>query len=90
MTGDVITRMERRVDNLVSSVRDEMKETRETMLKAIMDARPADPAKHPRPRYRPEASASGFFLMPKMPPELVLGSTGQLSSSGFLVRGKCC
>ncbi|MCP1544360.1 MULTISPECIES: hypothetical protein [Methylorubrum] len=36
MTGDVITRMERRVDNLVSSVRDEMKETRETMLKAIM------------------------------------------------------
>lgn len=36
VTGDVITRMERHVDNLVSLVRDEMKETRETMLKAIM------------------------------------------------------
>ncbi|MCY1643262.1 hypothetical protein [Methylorubrum sp. SL192] len=35
VTGDVITRLERRIDDLVSSVRDEMKETRQTMLKAI-------------------------------------------------------
>ena len=35
VTGDVIQRLERRIDDLVSSVRDEMKETRQTMLKAI-------------------------------------------------------
>jgi hypothetical protein len=35
VTGDVITRLERRIDDLVSSVRDEMKETRDMMLKAI-------------------------------------------------------
>lgn len=32
--GDVITRLERRNDDFVSSVRDEMKETRQMMLKA--------------------------------------------------------
>ena len=35
VTGDVITRLERRIDDMVSSVRDEMKETRDIMLKAI-------------------------------------------------------
>jgi hypothetical protein len=35
VTGDVITRLERRIDDMVSSVRDEMKETHEIMLKAI-------------------------------------------------------
>ncbi|MGN7124094.1 hypothetical protein [Methylorubrum thiocyanatum] len=35
VTGDVITRLERRIDDLVSSVRDEMKETRDIMLKAL-------------------------------------------------------
>jgi anti-sigma-K factor RskA len=40
VTGDVITRLERRIDDMVTSVRDEMKETRETMLKAIMGRRP--------------------------------------------------
>ncbi|GJE70297.1 hypothetical protein [Methylorubrum podarium] len=34
VTGDVITRLERRIDDLVSSVRDEM-ETRREMLQAI-------------------------------------------------------
>ncbi|OAH23891.1 hypothetical protein AX289_28890 [Methylorubrum populi] len=34
VTNDVITRLERRNDDLVSSVRDEMKATRQTMLKA--------------------------------------------------------
>jgi biopolymer transport protein ExbB/TolQ len=37
VTGDVIQRLERRIDDLVTSVRAEMKETRETMLKAIMN-----------------------------------------------------
>lgn len=41
VTGDVITRLERRIDDMVSSVRDEMKETREAMLKAFM-RRPTD------------------------------------------------
>lgn len=36
VTGDVITRLERRIDDLVTSVRDEMKETRREMLQAIM------------------------------------------------------
>ena len=40
VTGDVITRLERRIDDLVSSVRDEMKETRQTMLKAITGRSP--------------------------------------------------
>lgn len=40
VTGDVIQRLERRIDDMVTSVRDEMKETRETMLKAIMGRRP--------------------------------------------------
>ncbi|MGA4555139.1 hypothetical protein [Methylorubrum aminovorans] len=35
VTADVITRLERRIDDFVSSVRDEMKETREIMLKAL-------------------------------------------------------
>lgn len=35
MTGDVITRLERRIDDLVSSVRDEMRETRDITLKAL-------------------------------------------------------
>ncbi|WP_331288715.1 MULTISPECIES: hypothetical protein [Methylobacteriaceae] len=33
--GDVITRLKRRIDDMVSSVCDEMKETRDIMLKAI-------------------------------------------------------
>ncbi len=42
VTGDVITtRLERRIDDLVTSVRGEMKETREAMLKAFM-RRPPD------------------------------------------------
>ena len=41
VTGDVITRLERRIDDMVSSVRGEMKETREAMLKAFMH-RPPD------------------------------------------------
>lgn len=41
VTGDVITRLERRIDDMVVSVRDEMKETREAMLKAFM-RRPPD------------------------------------------------
>ena len=35
VTGDVIQRLERRIDDLVTSVRDEMKETRREMLQAI-------------------------------------------------------
>ncbi|ARO56301.1 conserved protein of unknown function [Methylorubrum extorquens] len=35
VTGNVIARLERRIDDLVSSVRDEMKETRREMLQAI-------------------------------------------------------
>lgn len=35
VTGDVIHRLERRIDDMVTSVRDEMKETRDTMLRAI-------------------------------------------------------
>ncbi|KAA0122189.1 hypothetical protein CIW48_19520 [Methylobacterium sp. P1-11] len=41
VTGDVITRLERRIDDMVTSVRGEMKETREAMLKAFMH-RPPD------------------------------------------------
>lgn len=40
VTGDVITRLERRIDDMVSSVRDEMRETREAMLKAFLERRP--------------------------------------------------
>ncbi|WP_457108436.1 hypothetical protein [Methylobacterium sp. P5_C11] len=36
VTGDVITCLERRIDDMVISVRDEMKESREAMLKAFM------------------------------------------------------
>jgi len=39
VTGDVITRLERRIDDMAASVRDEMRETRETMLKAIVGDR---------------------------------------------------
>jgi hypothetical protein len=35
VTADVIHRLERRMDEMVSSVRDEMKETRDTMLSAF-------------------------------------------------------
>jgi hypothetical protein len=41
VNGDVITRPERRIDDIVTSVRDEMRETREEMLKAFM-RRPSD------------------------------------------------
>ncbi|ACB27615.1 hypothetical protein [Methylobacterium radiotolerans] len=41
VTGDVITRLERRIDDMVTSVRSEMAETREAMLKAFM-RRPPD------------------------------------------------
>lgn len=41
VTGDVITRLEQRIDEMVTSVRGEMKETREVMLKALMH-RPPD------------------------------------------------
>ncbi|WCS26397.1 hypothetical protein LOK46_06060 [Methylobacterium sp. NMS14P] len=41
VTGDVITRLERRIDDMVSSVRGEMKETCDEMLKAFM-RRPSD------------------------------------------------
>ncbi|CAO4179748.1 DUF2730 domain-containing protein [Methylorubrum populi] len=41
VTGDVITRLERRIDDLVSSVRDEMKETRDIMLKALTGRPPS-------------------------------------------------
>ncbi|GEP04017.1 hypothetical protein [Methylobacterium oxalidis] len=36
VTGDVISRLEHRIDDMVSSVRSEMKETRDAMLKAFM------------------------------------------------------
>lgn len=35
VTGDVITRLESRIDAMVASVRDEMRETREAMLRAF-------------------------------------------------------
>ncbi|MCP1548498.1 MULTISPECIES: hypothetical protein [Methylorubrum] len=35
VTGDVITRMERRIDDLVTSMREEMAATRREMLQAI-------------------------------------------------------
>lgn len=35
VTGDVIARLERRFDDMLHSVRDDMRETRETVLKAI-------------------------------------------------------
>lgn len=40
VTGDVIHRLERRIDDMVTSVREEMKETRETMLSAFTGHRP--------------------------------------------------
>ncbi len=40
VTGDVIHRLERRIDDLVTSVRDEMKETRDIMLRAISNRPP--------------------------------------------------
>ncbi|KQT88946.1 hypothetical protein [Methylobacterium sp. Leaf466] len=42
VTGDVITRLERRIDEMMLSVRDEMRETREQMLKALMNRRSGD------------------------------------------------
>ncbi|WP_298967778.1 hypothetical protein [uncultured Methylobacterium sp.] len=41
VTGDVITRLERRIDDMVSSVRDEMQETRKQMMDAFA-RRPRD------------------------------------------------
>lgn len=35
VTGDVISQLEHRIDDMVTSVRQEMKETRDMMLKAI-------------------------------------------------------
>ena len=40
VTGDVITRLERRIDDMVSSVREEMQETRREMLDAILGRPP--------------------------------------------------
>lgn len=40
VTADVIHRLERRIDDMVASVRDEMKETREAMLSAFTGHRP--------------------------------------------------
>ncbi|GLS44347.1 hypothetical protein [Methylobacterium brachythecii] len=40
VTGDVITRLERRIDDMVTSVRHEMTETREAMLQAFMGRPP--------------------------------------------------
>ena len=40
VTGDVISRLERRIDDMVTSVRDEMRETREAMLQAFLDRPP--------------------------------------------------
>ena len=37
VTADVITRLERRIDDMVSSVREEMKDTRETLLRAFVE-----------------------------------------------------
>jgi len=39
-THDVISRLERRIDDMVESVRDEMKETRDAMLRAFLEGRP--------------------------------------------------
>lgn len=39
VTGDVITRMERRIDDLVTSMREEMVATRREMLQAITGRR---------------------------------------------------
>jgi len=41
VTGDVITRLERCIDDMVSSVREEMQETRREMLDAILGRPPA-------------------------------------------------
>lgn len=40
VTGDVITRLERRIDDMVHSVREEMQETRREMLDAILGRPP--------------------------------------------------
>lgn len=40
VTGDVISRLEGRIDAMVSSVREEMRETREAMLDAILNRPP--------------------------------------------------
>lgn len=40
VTSNVIERLERRIDDMAASVRDEMRETRETMLQAIVGDRP--------------------------------------------------
>lgn len=40
VTGDVITRLERRIDDMVSSVREEMRDTRDAMIKAFMERPP--------------------------------------------------
>lgn len=39
VTGDVITRLEKRIDDMVSAVHDEMRDMREAVLKAIMERR---------------------------------------------------
>ena len=41
-TNEVITRLERRIDDMVTSVREEMKETRDTMIRAFTSRRPSD------------------------------------------------
>ncbi|MFG7490136.1 hypothetical protein [Methylorubrum rhodesianum] len=41
VTGDVISRLEHRIDDMVTSVRQEMKETRDMMLKAITGRPPS-------------------------------------------------
>ena len=40
VTGDFVTRLEGRIDGMMKSMRDEMKETRDTMLKAFTDRPP--------------------------------------------------
>lgn len=40
VTGDVITRLESRIDAMVSSVRDEMRATRTELLDAVLNGRP--------------------------------------------------
>ena len=40
VTGDVITRLERRIDDLVTSVREEMQETRREMMDAFLGRPP--------------------------------------------------
>lgn len=37
VTADSITRLERRIDDMVSSVREEMKDTREALLRAFVE-----------------------------------------------------